>query len=1003
MLPAAASPCSPGTVTITWVGRGRTNTWFDANNWLPTGGGGPRLPGPNDNVCISNQTPDITVGYGNNTATKIKSLETHEGLDISAGELDVADAGAPSQLSDLTLDGGRLGGKGHVTVTSSLAFTAGRLVGTGGTLVGGNATMSVGGAGAKFLLRDLTVAGTLSWMGGDVRTGQGIVIRNDGVVAIDHSAATGLLFNAGGVVPTFLNAGSLVKKGGTGPTTLGVPVVNAGTIDVQVGLVRMPRLTNAGSGGVRVESGAAMDVNGLVAQAGAVTLLGKSQLVAGSYLQSAGGTSLQSASGKLATTTGAFTVNGGVVSGLGTIVGPIQVNGGTIAPGLSPGILHGSATYQQAGGTLSIQIAGKTPGAGFDRLALGGGATLGGTLSIATAPGFAPALGDSFRVITAPSVSGAFGSVSGAGAGGGKFYDVRLDGAGVRLVVVEPRVSVGNVNVTEGNSGTHPANFVVSLDRRSPLTVTVDLATAAGTASAGSDFHAVSKTVTFPPGDTSAVVAVPVVGDLADESNEAFTLHVTGVNNTLVGDGSGVGTILDDDVTMPTTPPPTIPPPTTAPPTTPAPPTTLPGTTPPVTGPTTGPPSTHPVVSPTPSTKPSKTASPTPSGSSPSASPSESPSPVPTASQAGPGPPTSPGGGPSPLPGNPDRSQFVRSVDDANGVPWTAAAMTRSALLAILLLLLILFPSILFNSTYEENYHEVRGWFRRRGRAGAPPGTPSRVAALRSGPWFRPVAFLGFFAVSALLYGFLDPGFGFHRRSLALFLGLLAGLMVVTIVAELPMVMLLRRHGDRGRIRLLGGSLVVGVLCVAASRLAHFQPGYLYGVIAGAAFQRELSREEAGRGVLVSAVVLLAASIGAWLAWIPVSHAANKPGAGLGVLVLDAVLAAMFVTGLEAVVIGLLPLRFLDGHKLFAWNRALWVILFAVGVFGFVHLLLRPGGGYLNHSGNTPIFTVVGLFLAFGLASVSFWAYFRFRKPREPQAEVATEGFVKPPPAEPAG
>lgn len=345
----------------------------------------------------------------------------------------------------------------------------------------------------------------------------------------------------------------------------------------------------------------------------------------------------------------------------------------------------------------------------------------------------------------------------------------------------------------------------------------------------------------------------------------------------------------------------------------------------------------------------------------------------------------------------------MRSVDDANGVPWSAGAVTRSALLAILLLLLILFPSILFNSTFEENYDEVRGWFRRGRRVGGSPGSPSRIAALWSRPWFRPLVFVGFFAMSALLYGFLDPGFGVHRRSLALFLGLLAGLMVVTIVAELPTVVLLRRHGDRGRIRLLGGSLAVGVLCVAASRLAHFRPGYLYGVIAGATFQRELSREEAGRGVMFSAVILLAASVGAWLAWIPVSHAANKPGAGLGILVLDAVLAAVFVTGLEAVVIGLLPLRFLDGHKLFSWNRALWVILFVVGVFGFVHLLLRPGGGYLNHSGNTPMFTVLGLFLAFGVASVSFWAYFRFRKPREPRAEVATDGFAQSPPAEPAG
>jgi hypothetical protein len=333
-------------------------------------------------------------------------------------------------------------------------------------------------------------------------------------------------------------------------------------------------------------------------------------------------------------------------------------------------------------------------------------------------------------------------------------------------------------------------------------------------------------------------------------------------------------------------------------------------------------------------------------------------------------------------------------VDDVNGVPWTAAALTRSALLAILLLLLILFPSILFNSTLEEHYDEVRGWFRRgrRGPGAAPGAESTAVVPLWSRPGVRPVAFVGFFAVAALMYGFLDPGFGFHKRSVALYLGLLAGLVVVTLVAELPMVLLLRRREDRGNIRLLGGSLIVGIACVAASRLAHFRPGYLYGLVAGAAFQRHLSREEEGRGVLASAVVLLVASVGAWLAWIPVSHAANKPGASLGILVVDALLAAVFVTGLETVVIGLLPLRFLDGHKLYAWNRALWIVLFVVGTFGFVHLLLRPGGGYLTHTGNTPLLTIIGLFLAFGVASLAFWGYFRFRKPREPhQPEAATE------------
>jgi hypothetical protein len=246
---------------------------------------------------------------------------------------------------------------------------------------------------------------------------------------------------------------------------------------------------------------------------------------------------------------------------------------------------------------------------------------------------------------------------------------------------------------------------------------------------------------------------------------------------------------------------------------------------------------------------------------------------------------------------------------------------------------------------------------------------------------------VGFFLLGALLYSFLSPSVGFNRRTLTLFLGLLVGLLLVTLLAELPVILLLRKVTDRGRIRLLAGSLVVGVVCVAVSRLLHFQPGYLYGVVAGAAFQRELSKDEAGRSVLVASVVLLVSSVIAWLLWIPVSHAANHPGRSVWLLVLEAVLAAVFVTGIEATVIGLLPIRFLDGHKLYTWNRILWGFLFLLGAFGMIHLLLRPGSGYLNHSSNTPMFTVVALFLAFGVVSVAFWAYFRYRKPRgEPEA-----------------
>jgi hypothetical protein len=50
-----------------------------------------------------------------------------------------------------------------------------------------------------------------------------------------------------------------------------------------------------------------------------------------------------------------------------------------------------------------------------------------------------------------------------------------------------------------------------------------------------------------------------------------------------------------------------------------------------------------------------------------------------------------------------------------------------------------------------------------------------------------------------------------------------------------------------------------------------------------------------------------------------------------------------------------------------------------IGAFGFFHILINPASGYLSSSARTPLFTIVALFVAFGLLSIAFWAYFRNR------------------------
>lgn len=117
------------------------------------------------------------------------------------------------------------------------------------------------------------------------------------------------------------------------------------------------------------------------------------------------------------------------------------------------------------------------------------------------------------------------------------------------IIAAIPNLSINDVVVTEGNSGTTNATFTVSLSLPAPPGgTTFNIATADGTAAAGSDYSATTLTSqTIPAGSTSYSFTVPVTGDLLNEDNETFFVNVTGVTNANVTDGQGLGTITNDD------------------------------------------------------------------------------------------------------------------------------------------------------------------------------------------------------------------------------------------------------------------------------------------------------------------------------------------------------------------------------------------------------------------------------------------------------------------------
>jgi hypothetical protein len=128
-----------------------------------------------------------------------------------------------------------------------------------------------------------------------------------------------------------------------------------------------------------------------------------------------------------------------------------------------------------------------------------------------------------------------------------------------RLFSGSPAVTINDVAMVEGDSGTSAYVFTVSLSKASIKRVSVDFATEAGSALAGDDFVQTSGTLEFARGETSKTITVLVKGDTTVEESQTFSVKLGHVRNAFLVHGRGVGTIVNDDVVV-------IPPPATDPP-----------------------------------------------------------------------------------------------------------------------------------------------------------------------------------------------------------------------------------------------------------------------------------------------------------------------------------------------------------------------------------------------------------------------------------------------------
>jgi hypothetical protein len=109
-------------------------------------------------------------------------------------------------------------------------------------------------------------------------------------------------------------------------------------------------------------------------------------------------------------------------------------------------------------------------------------------------------------------------------------------------------LTINDVTVTASDTGIVTAVFTLSLSAPSSQPVTVNYATADGTATAaGNDYVPISGTLTFAPGETTRTITVVVNPDRKKDADETFFVDLSGAVNALLLDDQGLGIILSDD------------------------------------------------------------------------------------------------------------------------------------------------------------------------------------------------------------------------------------------------------------------------------------------------------------------------------------------------------------------------------------------------------------------------------------------------------------------------
>ncbi len=291
--------------------------------------------------------------------------------------------------------------------------------------------------------------------------------------------------------------------------------------------------------------------------------------------------------------------------------------------------------------------------------------------------------------------------------------------------------------------------------------------------------------------------------------------------------------------------------------------------------------------------------------------------------------------------------------------------------LALAILLLIAFPAELLNSTLASNTRRLGRWY-----AAVENGIDRATEWFASVTRTRAIAAAVMVVLTSLIFGFVDPDYGFDPVSLRMTISLAVGLFIVTYVASWISGAIIRRvWAIDTRVSLQPAALVFAVIGVIVARLLEFSPGFLIGLVIGLDIVSRVAAPYRVRAILTNIGVIVGLAVTAWLGFSLMSALMTGEPTMLSLLVSDALIATT-AEGLTAALAALLPLGYLAGHEVFQLSKRLWAGTFAAVATVFSLIVLPTAEGETGDVADVGFWMLI--MVIFAAVTLTLWAILHF-------------------------